>query len=199
MDGQEDDCTQPSVSMRRLATALVLLLVTLGSARAETVCVKYGSCLDLAPFDCTDTPQSSFIRRVCYDPNNSYMLIQLNAVWYHYCEIDSGTVSLLLSAPSVAQGSKQAARSILVMISRSSRYGAPHGAGADLRECGWRSSANGFSVRTAGVFRSCRRQLGRVPHDGQRSDPLLEDLAHPALVLCFPLVKATPSSPAVQP
>jgi hypothetical protein len=66
--------------MMGLATALALLLLTLGSAGAETVCVKYRSCLDLAPFDCTNTQQSSFVRRVCYDANNSYMLIQLNAV-----------------------------------------------------------------------------------------------------------------------
>ena len=72
------------------------------------VCVKYGSCLDLAPFDCTITPQSSFVHRACYDPNNSYMLIQLNAVWYHYCGIDSGTVSHLLSAPSVGRYYNQA-------------------------------------------------------------------------------------------
>ena len=94
--------------MRGLATALALLLLTLGSAGAETVCVKYRSCLDLAPFDCTNTQQSSFVRRVCYDANNSYMLIQLNAVWYHYCGIDSGTVSNLLSAPSVGRYYDQA-------------------------------------------------------------------------------------------
>jgi hypothetical protein len=94
--------------MRRLATAVALLLLTLGSAGAETVCVKYGSCLDLAPFNCTNTPQSSFVRRVCYDPNNSYMLIQLNTVWYHYCGIDSATVSQLLSAPSVGHYYNQA-------------------------------------------------------------------------------------------
>jgi hypothetical protein len=36
------------------------------------------------------------------------MLIQLNAVWYHYCGIDSGTVSHLLSAPSVGRYYNQA-------------------------------------------------------------------------------------------
>ena len=29
------------------------------------------------------------------------MLIQLNAVWYHYCAIDAATVDALLSADSI--------------------------------------------------------------------------------------------------
>ena len=96
--------------MRGLGTVVALALLTFDSAGAETVCVKYGSCLDLAPFECTDTPQSSLVRRVCYDASNSYMLIQLHAVWYHYCGIDSGTVSALLSAPSVGTYYNQAIR-----------------------------------------------------------------------------------------
>jgi KTSC domain len=44
--------------------------------------------------------RSSFIRRLCYDRRNGYMLISLNGTFYHYCEIDAGTVSSLLSAPS---------------------------------------------------------------------------------------------------
>jgi hypothetical protein len=33
----------------------------------------------------------------------AYMLIQLNAVWYHYCGIDKGMVSQLISAASVGR------------------------------------------------------------------------------------------------
>jgi hypothetical protein len=70
-------------------------------AAAESVYVKYRGEVDLKTFDCTDIARSSFIRRVCFDRRNEYMLISLNGTFYHYCEIDSGTVSSLLSAPSM--------------------------------------------------------------------------------------------------
>ena len=62
-----------------LFVALIVLWTL--PASGETACVKYreGPCLDLAPFACTDRPESSFVRRVCYDAAKSYMLIKLNA------------------------------------------------------------------------------------------------------------------------
>ena len=50
-----------------------------------------------------DTPRSSFIRRVCYDKAEAYMLINLSGTWYHYCEIDPGTVEKLLTAKSAGR------------------------------------------------------------------------------------------------
>lgn len=73
------------------------------AASAETVDVKYRGLVDLKPFVCTDTPKSSFIRTICYDKANAYMLIKLNATWYHYCEIDAGTVAALLSTESAGR------------------------------------------------------------------------------------------------
>ena len=67
--------------MRRAILVAVALccFVVCGEARApafaeaplaaETVCVKYGPCpLDISRFTCTDTPRSSFIRRVLLLP-----------------------------------------------------------------------------------------------------------------------------------
>jgi hypothetical protein len=71
--------------------------------QAESVFVKYRGEVDLARFECTEVTRSSFIRRVCYDVRNDYMLISLNGTFYHYCEIDAGTVSALLSAPSMGR------------------------------------------------------------------------------------------------
>lgn len=71
-------------------------------AAAETVVVKYRS--DPVPLDafvCTDVDRSSFIRRVCYDAPNSYMLIQLNKTYYHYCGINGVTVDALMEAASM--------------------------------------------------------------------------------------------------
>src|SRR3974390_460854 len=72
-------------------------------ARAESVYVKYRGEVDLKFFGCKDITRSSFIRRVCYDRRNEYMLIYLNGTFYHYCAIDAGTVSSLLSAPSMGE------------------------------------------------------------------------------------------------
>jgi hypothetical protein len=73
------------------------------SAASETVIVKYRGEVSLAPFSCTAVERSSFIKRVCYDNGQQYMLINLNAVYYHYCEIDSATVSRLIAADSIGR------------------------------------------------------------------------------------------------
>lgn len=66
------------------------------------VCVKYGPCpLDLSNFECMDTSRSSFVRRVCYDAPNAFMVINLKGTWYPYCQIDAGTVQALVTAESV--------------------------------------------------------------------------------------------------
>lgn len=69
--------------------------------RAETANVKYRGPVDLAPFECETITRSSFIERVCYDAANTYMLINLKGVWYHYCEIDKDTVNALREAKSM--------------------------------------------------------------------------------------------------
>ena len=70
---------------------------------AEIVQVKYRGPVDLGPFDCTYVTRSSFIHRVCFDKANSYMLINLAGTYYHYCEIDNGTVAALMSAESMGR------------------------------------------------------------------------------------------------
>jgi hypothetical protein len=83
--------------------ALGVLIGGSSPANAETVSVKYRGEVDLAPFACEATARSSFIERICYDAKNSYMLINLRGTWYHYCEIDQGTVSDLLEAESMGR------------------------------------------------------------------------------------------------
>jgi KTSC domain len=43
------------------------------------------------------------VKRICYDRGNTYMLINLNGTYYHYCEIDGETVIGLLHAESVGR------------------------------------------------------------------------------------------------
>jgi hypothetical protein len=85
-----------------IATAVALFAAS-SIAGAESVYVKYRGEVDLKFFDCTEITRSSFIGRVCYDRRNEYMLISLNGTFYHHCDIDAGTVSSLLSAPSMGR------------------------------------------------------------------------------------------------
>jgi len=80
----------------------VTITTLCATAQAETVDVKYRGPVDLNTFTCTNTA-SSFVNRVCYDKAKSYMLILLISTWYHYCEIDVGTVHALLNAKSVGR------------------------------------------------------------------------------------------------
>jgi hypothetical protein len=88
--------------MVRTATAIILLLL-IAEARAETVDVKYRGIVDLKTFECRDINRSSFIRRVCYDQAQTYMIISLRGTYYHYCELSRATFDGLMSAPSMGQ------------------------------------------------------------------------------------------------
>jgi KTSC domain len=82
---------------------VVVVAFLSSSVSAETVNVKYRGVVDLAPFECTNTPRSSFIQRVCYDKAQSYMLINLTGTYYHYCELPSATFEAFMVAPSMGQ------------------------------------------------------------------------------------------------
>jgi hypothetical protein len=91
-------------------TLLVLLfaLTVAGNCAAESACgsvadVKYRGPVDLSRFSCNSIERSSFIRCVCYDRANAYMIIKLNETFYHYCGIDNETVSSLLAAGSMGR------------------------------------------------------------------------------------------------
>jgi KTSC domain len=70
---------------------------------AETVTVKYRGPVTLDTFQCANIDRSSLLQRVCYDAAQQYMVILLKGTYYHYCEIDQGTVDNLLSAPSMGK------------------------------------------------------------------------------------------------
>jgi KTSC domain len=91
------------VPLIRLALSLVLLVGVTSECWSEMVDVKYRGTVDLAPFKCTSIDRSSFIRRVCYDTANSYMIVKLNETYYHYCDIDSVTVDAFNAADSMGR------------------------------------------------------------------------------------------------
>ena len=87
----------------RLSFGVAIAMALAQPIRAETVDVKYRGEVNLAPFECTVITRGSFVRCICYDRGNSYMLIDLNGTYYHYCEIDSATVAELLHADFVGR------------------------------------------------------------------------------------------------
>lgn len=89
--------------MRRLFVTITASLLLTSPVKSETVNVKYRGSVDLKPFACTDTPQSSFIQRVCYDKTQGYMLINLRGTYYHYCEMPPAIFDAFASASSMGQ------------------------------------------------------------------------------------------------
>ncbi|MBK7136771.1 MAG: KTSC domain-containing protein [Rhodocyclales bacterium] len=86
-----------------LGIAIALTIGLTGVVHAETVNVKYRGPVDLAPFQCVSINRSSLVTRVCYDRKEQYMVIGLQGTYYHYCEIDPGTVSALRGAQSMGR------------------------------------------------------------------------------------------------
>src|SRR5262249_11423304 len=79
------------------------LLALAPTAQAEVVFVKYRGPVDLAPFQCESVTRSSLVRRVCYDQQEQYMIINLNGTYHHYCEIGPTVVANLLRAESMGR------------------------------------------------------------------------------------------------
>ena len=87
--------------IRSFVAAIGLVLAV--PSYAETVNVKYRGPVDLAPFQCESVSRSSLVTRVCYDRKEQYMVIGLQGTYYHYCEIDAGTVASLKGAESMGR------------------------------------------------------------------------------------------------
>ena len=95
---------RPGIVLRVVVSILMLASLNAGStsAFAECVAVKYRDTpVCLGTFVCTETPQSSFVRTVCFDAAKSYMLINLNGTWYHYCAVSPTSIDKLIHASSV--------------------------------------------------------------------------------------------------
>jgi hypothetical protein len=98
------ECQAISMSnLRGFGAGLVFLATVLPwPALGDCVAVKYRDTpVCLQSFVCTETPQSSFVRTICYDAVKSYLLIKLNDTWYHYCAVDRTSVDSLTHASSI--------------------------------------------------------------------------------------------------
>ncbi|MGM4907184.1 KTSC domain-containing protein [Tardiphaga sp. 866_E4_N2_1] len=72
-------------------------------ATAETADVEYYGQLNLKTFACTEIMRSSFVNRACYDKAQKFMVVQLNATYYPYCEMPAATYDAFLAAPSMGK------------------------------------------------------------------------------------------------
>lgn len=69
----------------------------------EIVGVKYRGPVDLAPFSCEWTPQSSVVKRLCYDRKERYAVVNLAGTYYHHCEIPPGVLAAWRNAESLGR------------------------------------------------------------------------------------------------
>jgi hypothetical protein len=86
-----------------LVGGLLTLAICMFSSKtsAETVIVKYRGPVDLSHFDCQDVSRSSVVKRLCYDPKEKYVVVNLTGTYYHYCEVSADTVTAWRRAPSM--------------------------------------------------------------------------------------------------
>ena len=85
------------ISLAALSTLLC------SSVKAETVVVKYRGSVDLTTFECPAIKDSSFVKRICYDKTNQYMILLLQQTYYHYCEIGPQVVAAFIAADSLGR------------------------------------------------------------------------------------------------
>lgn len=89
--------------MLNFVSALVVFLHSVSWAEAETIDVMYFGSVDLKTFACTDITRSSFVRRTCYDRAQQFLVVQLNATYYPYCELPAAAFEAFLKSTSLGQ------------------------------------------------------------------------------------------------
>lgn len=79
--------------MRKAILIMMLAAFVPTLAIAETVYVKYRGQVNLASFQCNWVSRSSVIKRLCYDPQERYVIVNLTGTYYHYCEVPGSLIS----------------------------------------------------------------------------------------------------------
>jgi hypothetical protein len=92
--------------MIRAATIFIALLLTAepGSERVE---VRGRGAVDLAGYECRDTPRSTVIQRACYDRAQGALIVSVKGAYHQYCDLPPATFDALMTAPSMGQFFRQ--------------------------------------------------------------------------------------------
>ena len=88
--------------MTQILLALIVFFSAGTVAAGELAFVRPRGLIDLDAFACTKISTSTILKRVCYDEENKYLLIEIGDIFYHYCEVPNQIVLALVRAPSVA-------------------------------------------------------------------------------------------------
>ena len=88
------------------ATTLIALLLT-AEFGYEAVEVKDRGSIDLASFECRDTPRSTVIQRACYSRAQASMIVGVKGAYFQYCDLPPAIFDALMTAPSMGQFFKQ--------------------------------------------------------------------------------------------
>jgi len=91
------------MAYRKILLVSCFLLLTINSAHAQEVFVKYRGLVDLSNFYCPSIKPSSVVNNICYDQQNEYLLVQLNRTYYHYCEVPLSVFSDWIDADSLGR------------------------------------------------------------------------------------------------
>jgi hypothetical protein len=78
-------------------------LLTAPGASAETVVIKYRGPVDLTRMSCVTITRSSPINRLCYDCKEKYVVVQLDATYYHDCGVPADVISNWRAAQSIGR------------------------------------------------------------------------------------------------
>ena len=84
------------------ATTLIALFLT-AEFGSETIDVGDRGTVDLASYECRDTPRSTLIQRACYDPAQASMIVSVRGAYVQYCDLPPATFDALMAAPSMGQ------------------------------------------------------------------------------------------------
>lgn len=83
----------------KLSLIIIVISIFDSSLWAEDVFVKFRGPITLDGYTCSAV-LGSFISRVCYNTEYSYMIILLGDTYYHYCRVPTDLVNKLLEAES---------------------------------------------------------------------------------------------------
>jgi hypothetical protein len=89
------------------SVAMLLALIWTSPVTTETVEVRDRGEIDLSAFDCTDTPRSTVVQRVCYDQMQRHLLVNIGGGYSEYCRLSAATYEAFVTAPSMGQFYRQ--------------------------------------------------------------------------------------------
>lgn len=84
--------------MRKMA--LLVAAGVFAALPAAAVPVKYLGEVDLGAYSCKETPESSFVRTICWAGREPGVVVNLAGTWYGYCGVPGSIVQAWLRAPS---------------------------------------------------------------------------------------------------